>query len=64
MDIYQRNFDKIDNVLKDLNICEGEKEAFSLCQRINKKKQAKCELILKALFLCYRNKGGVFINYD
>lgn len=65
MDIFIRNLQKVEDVRKELpNLCPSETEAFDLCQRIQKKNGLKCELSLKALILCFRNKGGVFINYE
>lgn len=65
MDRFIQNLLKVEDVQKELpNLCLTEKESFDLCQRIQKKNVLKCELSLKALILCFRNKGGVFINYE
>jgi len=65
MEIYERNLHKIQKIQQDIKkICLEEQELFALCQRVNSKKPIKCENGLKALILCFQNKGGLLINYD
>lgn len=64
MDVFDRNKKKVQELQNDLpDVCTEERDIFELCERINQKNPLKCELSLKFLIICFRNKAGVFINY-